>query len=141
MGKKKKNLSHKRDYKAERDAREKKHERALSKRAKRAANLNEKPYDDWEIEDIVVAIEKSCKSLKAQWNPDLIKDLPQGFVKHAFLTQTSRHHVGNTLVDFYGIDHVSVFECFAHSCLVPYSQKGLTKEDPYFFFIFSITFE
>ena len=113
MAKKKKNLSHKRDYKAERALREKKHERSLSKRAKQAVNSNEKPYEDWTIEDVVKVIEKSCKSLKAQWNFDLIKDLPQGFVKHAFLTQTSRHHVGNMLVDFYGVDHVSVYECFA----------------------------
>ena len=35
----------------------------------------------------------------------------------------------------------SVLLCFAHSDLVPYSQNGLTNDDPYFAFIFSKTWE
>ena len=113
MGKKKKNLDHKRNYKAERAIREKKREQALSRRAKKASESGrERPYNDWNYKDLMSAIEKDCRSLSCRWNRSLIANLPFGFIKHAFLTRTSRHHIGSDLVDFYSIDHVSIYECF-----------------------------
>lgn len=133
MGRKR-NLSHKRDYKSERAAREKaKAKQDLSNRARKAVEqAHERQYDDWDREALITAIKAACKRLHAKWNPSRIEGLPFGFVKHSFLTKTSRHHVGSNLVDFFGIDHVAVFECFgndAAECLDRLSETLSAEED------------
>ena len=132
MGRKK-NLSHKRDYKSERAAREKaKVQQDMSNRARKAAEqARERQYDDWDREALVAAIVADCKRLHAKWVPSRIEKLPFGFVKRAFLVKTSRHHVGGELVDFFGIDHVSVFECFGNNdpeCLDMLSETLSVEE-------------